>query len=93
MDENFSKWEDILFRVPQRHIFGVIQNILCSIFLFLHDIPVANYLKNSTLMLHYFLSFPYSLFSKNQPLKEDPYDKIWHRSNLLSLALNYRVFL
>ena len=85
MDENFSKWEDILFRVPQRHIF--------SIFLFLHDIPVANYLKNSTLMLHYFLSFPYSLFSKNQPLKEDPYDKIWHRNNLLSLALNYRLFL
>ena len=51
LNNTYSEWIDILFGVPQGSIIGpLLFNIfLCDLFLFLHDIPVANYADANTL--------------------------------------------
>ena len=50
LNNTYSEWIDILFGVPQGSILDpLLCNIfLCDLFLFLHDIPVANYADDST---------------------------------------------
>ena len=50
LNSTYSEWIDILFGVPQGSILGpLLFNIfLCDLFLFLHDIPVANYADDNT---------------------------------------------
>ena len=50
LNNTYSEWIDILFGVPQGSILGpLLFNIfLCDLFLFLHDIPVANYAGDNT---------------------------------------------
>ena len=50
LNNTYSEWIDILFGVPQGSILGpLLFNIfLCDLFLFLHDIPVANYADDNT---------------------------------------------
>ena len=50
LNNTYSEWIDILFGVPQGSILGpLLFNIfLCDLFLFLHDIPVANYTDDNT---------------------------------------------
>ena len=50
LNNTYSEWKDILFGVPQGSILGpLLFNIfLCDLFLFLHDIPVANYADDNT---------------------------------------------
>ena len=50
LNNTYSEWIDILFGVPQGSILGpLLFNIfLCDLFLFLHDIPVANYVDDNT---------------------------------------------
>ena len=51
LNNNYSEWIDILFGVPQGSILGpLLLNIfLCDLFLFLHDVPVANYEDDNNL--------------------------------------------
>ena len=50
LNNTYSEWIDILFGVPQGSILGpLLFNIfLCDLFLFLDDIPVANYADDNT---------------------------------------------
>ena len=50
LNNTYSEWIDILFGVAQGSILGpLLFNIfLCDLFLFLHDIPVANYADDNT---------------------------------------------
>ena len=50
LNNTYSKWVDILFGAPQGSILSpLLFNIfLCDLFLFLHDIPVANYADDNT---------------------------------------------
>ena len=50
LNNTYSEWIDILFGVPQGSILGpLLFNIfLCDLFLFLNDIPVANYADDNT---------------------------------------------
>ena len=50
LNNTFSEWIDILFSVPQGSLLGpLLFNIfLCDLFLFLPDIPVANYADDNT---------------------------------------------
>ena len=50
LNNTYSEWIDILFGVPQGSILGpLLFNIfLCDLFLFLHDISVANYADDNT---------------------------------------------
>ena len=50
LNNTYSEWIDILFGVPQGSRLGpLLFNIfLCDLFLFLHDIPVANYAGDNT---------------------------------------------
>ena len=50
LNNTYSEWIDILFGVPPGSILGpLLFNIfLCNLFLFLHDIPVANYADDNT---------------------------------------------
>ena len=50
LNNTYSEWIHILFGVPQGSILGpLLFNIfLCNLFLFLHDIPVANYADDNT---------------------------------------------
>ena len=50
LNNTYSEWIDILFGVPQRSILGplLFSIFLCDLFLFLHDIPVANYADDNT---------------------------------------------
>ena len=50
LNNTYSEWIDILFGVPQGSILGpLLFNIfLCDLFLFLDDIPVANYANDNT---------------------------------------------
>ena len=50
LNNTYSEWIDILFGVPQGSILGpLLFNIfLCDLFLFLYDIPVANYADDNT---------------------------------------------
>ena len=50
LNNTYSEWTDILFGVPQGSILGpLLFNIfLCDPFLFLYDIPVANYADENT---------------------------------------------
>ena len=50
LSNTYSEWVDILFGVPKGPILDpLLFNIfLCDLFLFLHDIPVANYADDNT---------------------------------------------
>ena len=50
LNNTYNEWIDILFGVPPGSILGpLLFNIfLCNLFLFLHDIPVANYADDNT---------------------------------------------
>ena len=50
LNNTYSEWVDILFGAPEGSILGpLLFNIfLCDLFLFLHDIPVANYADENT---------------------------------------------
>ena len=51
LNNTYREWIDILFGVPQGFTLGplLFNKFLCDLFLFLHDIPVANYADDSTL--------------------------------------------
>ena len=50
LKNTYSEWIDILFGVPQVSILGALlfNTFLCDLFLFLRDIPVANYADDNT---------------------------------------------
>ena len=50
LNNTYSEWIDILFGLPQGSILGLLlfNTFLCDLFLFLHDIPVANYAGDNT---------------------------------------------
>ena len=51
LNNTYSEWIDILFGVPQGSLRDplLFNMFLCDLFLFLHDIPVANYANDNTL--------------------------------------------
>ena len=50
LNNTYSEWIDILFGVPQGSILGplLFSIFSCDLFLFLHDIAVANYADDNT---------------------------------------------